>query len=75
MKLLLILGVVLLGVWLWRTRRHDAPRRDPPPRPTATGPQEMIRCTLCSLHVPAADAIEGKNGWYCCADHRQRAEP
>lgn len=75
MKLLLILGVLLLVVWLWRSRRHDAPGRDPASRPTAAGPQEMIRCALCSVHVPGADAIEGKNGWYCSADHRQRAEP
>ena len=75
MKFGLLVLLVLIGVLLWRNRQ-------PTDRPTEKNaddadnePLNMVRCTLCSVHVPVADAVQGKNGSYCCADHRQHAEP
>lgn len=73
MKWLLILGLVLVGVWLWRSSRETPGPRQPAP-PTPTGPLEMVRCAHCGLHLPASDAIPGQQGLYCSAEHRQRAE-
>ncbi len=75
MKLLLVVLVLLLGVWLWRTGRGSRASRKPPAAGAGAAPQDMICCSLCSLHVPAADAVTGSNGSYCCLDHRRRAEP
>ena len=75
MKFILIILVLLLGVWLWRSQRPSNPA---PPRKKAApelGPLEMVPCTLCSVHLPAADAVPGRKGLYCCTEHRQRAEP
>lgn len=75
MKLLLVLAVVVLAIWLWRSNREANPklkRQKPQPTPA---PLEMVGCTLCSVHVLAGDAVQGKKGPYCCLDHRQRAEP
>ena len=75
MKLLLVLAVVLFGVWFWRSSRgvvHQRPKKQEPRAMQA--PLEMVGCALCSVHVSIADAIPGKNGFYCCLDHRQRAE-
>jgi uncharacterized protein len=34
----------------------------------------MVRCPVCSLHLPRTDALPGVDGsFYCCADHRSRA--
>lgn len=79
MKLLLVLAVVLLGVWLWRSGRGSPssggqakpPSASTPPAP----PQDMVACALCGLHVPRSEAVEGRQGRYCCSEHRQRAEP
>lgn len=71
MKLLLILGLVLVGVWLWRSSR-ETPRQRPPPA-NAT-PQEMVRCAHCGLHLPASEAVQGKKGRYCSPEHLLRAE-
>lgn len=70
-KLLLILLVVLVVVWLWRSNRPANFKQTPkaPPQPL-----EMVRCTYCAVHLPLADVVQGKNGVYCCADHAQRAE-
>lgn len=75
MKFALLVLVVLIGVLLWRNRQpNDRPTQrnaNPPDRE----PLNMVRCTLCSVHVPMADAVQGKNGPYCCTDHRHQAEP
>jgi uncharacterized protein len=74
-KLYLILGVVLACIWLWRANRHSDPKlRRQNSKPTAE-PVDMVRCALCSVHVPASDVVKGKKGVYCGAEHRQRAEP
>jgi uncharacterized protein len=75
MKFLLLLAVVLLVAWLWRSsRREGSPKRaaKPPPGP---GPQEMVRCAHCGVHLPHGEALVGRIGLYCSAEHRQLAEP
>jgi uncharacterized protein len=47
--------------------RHAAPA--PPPAPAL--PQEMVRCPVCSLHLPRNDALPGASGrLYCSHEHR-----
>jgi uncharacterized protein len=75
MKLLLIVAVLWLALWLWRSKRvSNSGGKQRQSRP-APAPQDMISCTLCSLHVPVADAVQGKKGIYCSPDHLHRAEP
>ncbi len=82
MKILLVLVLVLAGVWLFRASRksarqktghktgNDARQMDKP----ATMALDMVRCGHCDTHLPEADAIAGKRGLYCSAEHRQQAE-
>lgn len=74
MKFLLVILVVLVGIWLWRTNRQTGQKQNQKPSKAAPQPLEMVRCQLCSVHVPLADAIRGKNGSYCSTDHLHRAE-
>ena len=75
MRLLLVLAVVLFGIWLWRSNREaKAVLKQEKPQP-AQPPLDMVSCTLCAVHVAVDDAVQGRKGPYCCADHRQRAEP
>lgn len=75
MKFLLFLAIVLLVVWLWRSGRRDEQRSDQaaPPEPPP-GPQEMVRCAHCGVHLPHGDAVVGRIGLYCSPEHRQLAE-
>ncbi len=75
MKFLLVLVVVLVGVWLWRSNRRSDQKLNPKKPPAAPLPLEMVSCAWCSVHVPAADAIAGKDGTYCSAEHLHLAEP
>ena len=73
-KFLLVILVVLAVVWLLRAKRSSGSPKSQPPKATPQ-PLEMVRCTLCSVHIPYAEAIQGKKGLYCSADHLHRAEP
>ena len=78
MKYVLVVLAVVFGVWLWRQRRRADPESTaaPPAPPSHPDPvQAMVACRHCGLHLPASDAIPGRLGGYCSADHRQAAEP
>lgn len=75
MKFLLIILLVLAGVWLWRSSRASDPKRNRQQPQATAKPLEMVRCAFCSVHVPSVDAVQGKDGVYCSADHLHRAEP
>ena len=76
MKYLLVLAVVLAVIWFVRNhRRADESKKASPRQDALDQPQDMVRCPVCSLHLPRADALPGRDGrLYCCADHRQRAQ-
>lgn len=75
MKFLLVLVVVLIGFWVWRSSREA--RKPPRARsgPDGTRAIEMVRCDVCGVHCPKTDALAGKLGVYCTAQHRSQAEP
>jgi uncharacterized protein len=73
MKFLLVFAVLFIAIYIWRrNRREEMQSRPPSPgRPPAVGaPQDMVRCAHCGLHLPAADALTGPGGVYCCPAHR-----
>lgn len=80
MKYLLVLAVVLIAFWLWRSGREKADaqtqRRTPPKAPGAPGAAvNMVSCAVCGLHLPQTDAVRGAKALYCGQPHRQAAEP
>ena len=84
MKLLVVLLVVVFGLWLWRQGRHahlkereerDEDRKAASPRPKQplALPAEMVRCKVCGLHLPAADALTTGKGSFCSPEHQRQA--
>ena len=73
MKFLMLLAILLFGIWLWRSNREASVKsKDTAGKPA---PMAMVGCSLCAVHVLEIDALRGKKGFYCCQEHRQRAEP
>ncbi|HVZ45556.1 MAG TPA: PP0621 family protein [Ramlibacter sp.] len=72
MKFLLLFAVLWIAYLFWRGGRiadASSPRRD---TPKDAQPQEMVRCAVCSVHLPRADALEGEaDVFYCSPDHRR----
>lgn len=75
MKFLLFIVIALVVVWLWRSSRSKGQHTDAAAPPPAPGPQEMVRCAHCGVHLLHDDAQVGRIGLYCSAEHRQLAEP
>ncbi len=76
MKFLLFLAIVLLLAWLWRSGRRGAkPSQPEASAPPPAGPQDMVRCARCGVHLPHNEAVVGRIGLYCGNEHRQQAEP
>lgn len=75
MKYLLVLVVVMVGFWVWRSNRAgERVESQKKRRPPAPGALDMIGCDRCGVHFPSEDLIRGKKGVYCCAQHRDQAE-
>ncbi len=76
MKYLLVLGVVLFALWLWRhnreaeSRERDEARAQRQPK-AAPALADMVACAHCGLHVPRGEAVAGDGHLYCCHAHRQ----
>jgi uncharacterized protein len=78
MKYLVLIAVIVLVLWHLRTNSRasssasasGAARKGAAPG----GPQEMIECPVCKVHLPRTDALAGPDGrLYCCAEHRERS--
>ncbi|MFL6693085.1 MAG: PP0621 family protein [Ramlibacter sp.] len=73
MKYLLLLAILVLGYVAWRNARlREAGDRaaQRPPGPPAL-PQDMVRCPVCSVHLPRGEALAGASGrLYCTHEHR-----
>ncbi|APW39706.1 hypothetical protein RD110_22955 [Rhodoferax koreense] len=76
MKLLVVFLVVLFGVWLWRQGRlaDRADTKPPTPRKPPALPNEMVRCAVCGLHLPATEAVSNGRVSFCSVEHQRQAE-
>jgi uncharacterized protein len=78
LKYLIVLLVVAVALWLWAGRRRGE-RKAPPSAPSApphkpaakAGPQAMLACVHCGVHLPQADVVADAAGRpYCSEAHR-----
>lgn len=76
MKYLLVLAVVMVGFWIWRSNRQSEQKtvRPPPASPAQRTPAIMVACQACGTHLPKDDAVAGQRGHYCNAEHRRQVE-
>jgi len=71
MKYILVALVLLIALQIWRNNRRKAA---PPPtsKPRLRQPEDMVTCAHCGLHLPASDALQGRDQLhYCSSEHRQ----
>jgi uncharacterized protein len=75
MKFLLFLIAVFALLWLLRGSLRRRLWRPPAAKPaSAEAPQPMLRCAHCGTHLPRDDALPGRGGVFCDADHRSAFE-
>lgn len=75
MKYLLLLGVVLVVFWVWRSARGRRNVGRDGAEKTASEPvkTEVVECDVCHVHLPRSDALTGNGGTYCSDAHRLQA--
>lgn len=80
MKYLLVLAVIAVAFWVWRNNRQQS-KGDAAKAPakktaqdTLAQPQPMLQCATCGVHLPAGEALAGRQGSYCSAAHRAKLE-
>lgn len=78
MKLLLIIGVALLVIWIWKSNRQGDMRESRNKAATRSKQKmvttDMVACDVCDVHLPRSDALAGPGGMYCSVEHRQQAK-
>lgn len=75
MKYLLLIAILVLAYVGWRNGRlRETAERPPQPRRSPPAlPQDMVRCPVCSVHLPKGEAFEGASGrLYCTHEHRAK---
>ncbi|HWH82309.1 MAG TPA: PP0621 family protein [Burkholderiaceae bacterium] len=73
MKFVLFVIALIVLFWLLRGSLRRL-RGGPPPSPTAGEPLPMLRCAQCGLHLPRDEALPGRGGVFCGAEHRTAFE-
>jgi uncharacterized protein len=66
--ILLVLGLVLAW-WILKAYRRRVDSREP--RAPATGPEDMVRCAQCGVHLPRSESLAAQGSHYCSADHER----
>ena len=73
MKYLVLLAILVLAYMAWRGARlrESGERSAQDRRDTPALPQDMVRCPVCSVHLPRGEALTGASGrLYCTHEHR-----
>jgi uncharacterized protein len=70
MKYLVVVLVVSFAAWLLLRPRQAGRAKPRRPRPQDAGPQAMLQCQHCGVHLPRAEALDDKRGAYCSEAHR-----
>lgn len=74
MKYLIVVAIVFLVAWRWRSARDSNTAGQQPKAQPQAQPTDMVACQQCGLHLPASEALQGRQGPYCSPAHRQAAE-
>lgn len=78
MKYLIVILLILVVFWLWRSGRPTR-KTAAQPRQTASGSvknkeiTEIVACGICHVHLPKSEALIGSDGFYCSEAHRREA--
>ena len=73
-KFLLVIAVVIVFYLFLRNqaRRSSGPAA-PPPSPSKLG-EDMVRCSVCGVHLPTSEAVTSRGDFFCSKEHLQLAD-
>jgi uncharacterized protein len=66
--ILLVLGL-LAAYWILKIYRRRVDRREQ--QGPAAGPEDMVRCAQCGVHLPRSEGVATEGSFYCSTDHER----
>lgn len=67
--ILLVLGAFIV-YWLLKSYGRGIQNAQPP-KPKEEGPEDMVRCAHCGVHLPKSESILSRGAFYCSDEHRK----
>ena len=73
-KFLLLIALAIVVYALVRGfRRHAGMQGSAPPAPPRDKavPEDMVRCTVCGVHLPRSESFTSRGKFFCTDEHRR----
>lgn len=68
LRLLFWIAIIFAAIWIWRRLTTPTQRAQKP----QDGPQPMVRCAHCGVHIPQQHALTQEQNWYCSQAHLEQ---
>jgi uncharacterized protein len=79
-KFLLVIAVFIVFYLFLRNQARKSSSTAPPPRsasnhgsPSKLG-EDMVRCSICGVHLPTSEAVTSRGDFFCSKEHLQLAD-
>lgn len=76
-KFLLVIAVFIV-FYLFLRHQAKKPGATPPRSASKHGAsslgEDMVRCSICGVHLPASEAVTSRGDFFCSKEHLQLAE-
>ena len=77
-KFLLVIAVFIVFYLFLRHHAKKPGAAPPPPSASKHGAsklgEDMVRCSICGVHLPASEAVTSRGDFFCSKEHLQIAE-
>lgn len=70
-RLLLIVVVVAVVFWLFKSYRKRLPKEGVPREEMPEQSEDMVRCVHCGVHLPKRESVLAGGKYYCSEVHRR----
>jgi uncharacterized protein len=79
-KFLLVIAVFIVFYLFLRNQARKSSGTAAPPRstPNHASPsklgEDMVRCSICGVHLPTSEAVTSRGDFFCSKEHLQLAD-
>jgi len=78
-KFLLVIAVFVVFYLFLRNQARKSSRAAPPHAASKPGSpskhgEDMVRCSVCGVHLPTSEAVTSRSEFFCSKEHLQLAD-
>lgn len=72
-KFLLVIAVFIV-FYLFLRNYAKRSGEAPPPHSASKHGEDMVRCSVCGVHLPTSEAVTSRGDFFCSKEHLQLAD-